>query len=52
MVKKVCDSHIKNLCFYNIYSAVDVNNELCIGLKYDLDVIIEWHVIGVNPLHY
>ena len=57
-VKKVCDSDIKNLCFYrrmldyNIYSIVDVNNELYISLKYDLDVIIERHVIGENPLHY
>ena len=57
-VKKVCDSDIKNLRFYrrmldyNIYSIEDVDNELDVSLKYDLDFIIERHVIGENPLHY
>jgi hypothetical protein len=37
---------------YNIYSLVNVNTGLYIGLKYDLKVIIEEHVVGENPLHF
>ena len=57
-VKKVCNADTKSLCIYrrmldyNIYSIVDVNNELYVSLKYDLKVIIEQHIVGQNALHY
>ena len=57
-VRKVCNADTKSLCVYrrmldyNIYSIVDVNNELYVSLKYDLKVIIEQHIVGQNPLHY
>ena len=45
--------HMNKLLDFNIYQCVrTLDNDLVVPLKYDLNDIIEEHLLGTNPLHF